>query len=356
HNKLNIRNLKLKTTRQSQTPIRSTSQSQISSQTPVRSTSQPQTPVRSTSRSILQTKTTNNLLNQRNSEGQKNSEAQEHSKVQRNSSIQRNIDTQRNNNAQRNSETQRNQFSDEETDSETFNNQYHINSDDDHETIREKMNTIKYPPNEQLEIVSKMALELHNKGHLDTILKDLSWKNLWNNSIAPAEIAREYRSEIKIKVKKALTEVFGRDRFPPIEQARPSADQVNIWKQKNTIRSCFNDLENPKDLDEPSFTWRLAVLEQVFPDETTKNNIAFASVCIDVICDTNYSGYELQQIYVIQEMNHALKGMQSDELELEADIELEANEADIELEANETNIELEANDIDIEYKANASDL
>ncbi|KAF0501083.1 hypothetical protein F8M41_020156 [Gigaspora margarita] len=340
HNKLNIRNLKLKTTRQSQTPIRSF-QSQISSQTPVHPISQPQTPVQSTSsaRSILQAKTSNNLLNQRNNEVQKNSEAQENSKVQKNSSTQRNIATQRNNNAQRNSETQRNQFSDQETDSETFNNQYHINSDDDHENerynqeaiirsleslhtiintltntvnkikneqteiyefikqqqktftsqtyshkkqwfyrtirkaIREKMNTIKYPPNEQLEIVSKIALELHNK-------------------------------------------------------------------------------ENPKDLDDPGFTWRLAVLEQVFPDKTTKNNIAFASVCIDVICDANYSGYELQQTYVIQEMNHALKGMQSDKLELEADIELEANDANIELEANDANIELEANDVDIEFEAN----
>ncbi|KAF0369740.1 hypothetical protein F8M41_013408 [Gigaspora margarita] len=446
HNKLNIRNLKLNTTRQSQTPIRS-SQSQISSQTPVHSISQPQIPVRtiSSTRSILQAKASNNLLNQRNNEVQKNSETQENSKVQKNSSTQRNIDTQRNNNALRNSETQRNQFSDQETDSETFNNQYHINSDDDHESIlninslykrkskfinkeskrirsdehyneeaiirsleslhtiintltdtvnkikneqteiyefikqqqktftsqtyshkkqwfyrtihkaiHEKMNTIKYPPNEQLEIVSKIALELYNKGHLDAILKNLSWKNLWNNGIAPAakEIAREYRSEIKIKVKKALTEVFGRDRFPPIEQAHPSADQVNTWKQKNTIQSCFNDLENPKDLDDPGFTWRLAVLEQVFPDKTTKNNITFASVCIDVICDANYSEYELQQTYVIQEMNHALKGMQSDELELEADIELEANDADIELEANDANIELEANDVDIEFEAN----
>ncbi|CAG8810659.1 12146_t:CDS:2, partial [Dentiscutata erythropus] len=63
-----------------------------------------------------------------------------------------------------------------------------------HKAISEKMNTIKYPSNEQLEIVSKIAFEIHNKGQLDAVLINLLWKNLWNNSIAPAakEIAWEY--------------------------------------------------------------------------------------------------------------------------------------------------------------------
>ncbi|CAG8642774.1 10350_t:CDS:2, partial [Dentiscutata erythropus] len=229
-----------------------------------------------------------------------NNEAQRNNEAYRNNEAQRNNKAYRNNEAQRNSEPQ---FIDKDYDSETFNSQYHINLDNDlekkanlliknqkeldprtiHKAIREKMNTIKYLSNKQLEIVSKIALEIHNKDQLDAILINLSWKNLWNNSIAPAE----YQSEIKIKVKKALTEVFGRDQFPLIEQARPSADQ------------------------------------QVFSDETTKNNIAFASICIDVICNANYSGYELQQKYIIQEMNSSLRGMESSELE----IELEANEA-----------------------------
>ncbi|CAG8739386.1 11285_t:CDS:2 [Dentiscutata erythropus] len=106
-------------------------------------------------------------------------------------------------------------------------------------------------------------------------------------------------------------------------QAHLSANQVNTWKQKETIQLCFNELENSKYSDNSSFTWRLAVLEQVFPDETTKNNIAFASVCIDVICDANYSRYELQQKYIIQKMNSSLREMESSELE----IELKANEA-----------------------------
>ncbi|CAG8690377.1 1259_t:CDS:2 [Cetraspora pellucida] len=158
--------------------------------------------------------------------------------------------------------------------------------------IHDKMDNIKYLSNELLEVVSKLALETHNK-----------------------EIAWEYRSEIKGKVKKALSEVFGKDRFPPIEQACPSADQVNAWKCKDTIRLCFEDLENPKDPNNPGFTWRLAVLEHLYPEEITKNNIAFASVCIDVICNTEYSGYELRQDYVIQEMNYALQGIESNELE-----------------------------------------
>ncbi|CAG8753952.1 20053_t:CDS:2, partial [Racocetra fulgida] len=155
--------------------------------------------------------------------------------------------------------------------------------------IREKMDTTKYPSSEQLEIISKVALETHNKGQLEAV----------------KEIVREYRSEIKSKVKKALGEVFGKDRFPPIEQARPSANQVNMWKH----------LENSKDPENPDFTWRLAVLEQIYPGETTKNNIAFACVCIDVICNAEYSGYKLRQDYVIQEMNAALEGIESNKLE-----------------------------------------
>ncbi|CAG8638614.1 23628_t:CDS:2, partial [Dentiscutata erythropus] len=141
------------------------------------------------------------------------------------------------------------------------------------------MKTIKYSSNKHLEIVSKTALKDHNKGQLEAVLINLSWKSIWNNSIAPAakEIAREYRSKIKIKVKKALTEVFSRKRFPPIEEAHPSVDQINVWKFKDTIQVCFVDLESPKNPDNPNFTWWLAVLEQVYPEETTKNNIVFAS-------------------------------------------------------------------------------
>ncbi|CAG8748716.1 9622_t:CDS:2 [Dentiscutata erythropus] len=176
------------------------------------------------------------------------------------------------------------------------------------------METIKYPSNEHLEIVSKTALKDYNKGQLEAILINLSWK--------AKEIAREYRSEIKIKVKKALTEVFGRKRFPPIEEAHPSVDQINVWKLKDTIQVCFVDLESPRNPDNPNFTWRLAVLEQVYPEETTKNNIAFASVCIDIICNAKY---ELQQKYVVHKMNLALKRIELDKLEIE--IECEGNEA-----------------------------
>ncbi|CAG8768002.1 24043_t:CDS:2, partial [Dentiscutata erythropus] len=130
--------------------------------------------------------------------------------------------------------------------------------------IWEKMETIKYLSNEHLEIVSKTALKNYNK----------------NKRNCPGVSKR-----IKIKVKKALTEVF------------------------DTIQACFVDLESPKNPDNPNFTWQLAVLEQVYPEETTKNNIAFA----------------VFQKYVVHEMNLALKGMESDELEIE--IECEGNKA-----------------------------
>ncbi|CAG8475546.1 2122_t:CDS:2 [Scutellospora calospora] len=118
----------------------------------------------------------------------------------------------------------------------TFVNQTHSHKKQwFYKTIRkaicEKMDTIKYPSNEQLDIVSKMALEIHNKGQLEAVLTNLSWRSLWNNSIISAS-----------KVKKALIEVFSKDCFPPIEYARPSADQVNAWKQKDTIQKCFEDL------------------------------------------------------------------------------------------------------------------
>ncbi|CAG8781256.1 4524_t:CDS:1, partial [Dentiscutata erythropus] len=64
-------------------------------------------------------------------------------------------------------------------------------------------------------------------------------------------------------------------------------------KLKDMIQACFVDLESPKNPDNPKFTWWLAVLEQVYLEETTKNNIAFASICIDVICNTEYSEYKL---------------------------------------------------------------
>ncbi|CAG8837585.1 19687_t:CDS:2, partial [Racocetra persica] len=82
--------------------------------------------------------------------------------------------------------------------------------------ICDKIDNIKYPSNDLFEIVLKLALETHNKGQLEAVLTNLSWKNLWNS---------KYQSEIKGKVKKALIEVFGKDRFPPIEQVHLSADQ-----------------------------------------------------------------------------------------------------------------------------------